>query len=49
MPAVFDYKDHIKDKPNVDNCNTALYETIALKEKNSRVVRKSARLSARFP
>jgi len=24
------YKDHITDKPNVDNCNTALHETIAL-------------------
>lgn len=22
------YKDHVKNKPNVDNCNTALYETI---------------------
>jgi hypothetical protein len=22
------YKDHINDRPNVDNCNTALYETI---------------------
>jgi hypothetical protein len=22
------YKDHIKDKTNMDNCNTALYETL---------------------
>jgi hypothetical protein len=22
------YKDHVKNRPNVDNCNTALYETI---------------------
>jgi hypothetical protein len=27
------YKDHIKDKGNVDNCNTALYETIELERK----------------
>ena len=25
----FYYKDHIKKKPNVNNCNTALHETIA--------------------
>jgi hypothetical protein len=24
------YKDHITDRPNVDNCNTALYETVVL-------------------
>ncbi|MDR2536555.1 MAG: hypothetical protein LBD29_11060 [Treponema sp.] len=24
------YQDHIKDKPNKDNCNTALYETMTL-------------------
>jgi hypothetical protein len=24
------YNDHIKDKPRMDNCNTALYETVVL-------------------
>ncbi|GMO18916.1 MAG: hypothetical protein Pg6A_05600 [Termitinemataceae bacterium] len=27
------YKDHIKNKPKVDNCNTALQETLCFKEK----------------
>jgi len=27
------YKDHIKNKPKMDNCNTALYETIVLRKK----------------
>jgi hypothetical protein len=27
------YNDHIKDKGDVDNCNTALYETVALEGK----------------
>lgn len=26
------YKDHILDKPDMNNCNTALYETVALKQ-----------------
>jgi hypothetical protein len=26
------YKDHVTNKPNVDNCNTALYETIVLED-----------------
>ncbi|MDR0387175.1 MAG: hypothetical protein LBH57_03985 [Treponema sp.] len=25
------YKDHLDDRPNMDNCNTALYETLAEK------------------
>jgi hypothetical protein len=27
------YKDHLDNKPNKDNCNTALYETIVLQKK----------------
>ncbi|MDR2477154.1 MAG: hypothetical protein LBD18_05145 [Treponema sp.] len=27
------YQDHIRNRPNVDNCNTALYETIVFKTK----------------
>jgi hypothetical protein len=27
------YKDHVKNRPNVDNCNTALHETIVFETK----------------
>jgi len=27
------YRNHLKNKPNMDNCNTALYETIVLEKK----------------
>jgi hypothetical protein len=27
------YKDHLTNKPNVDNCNTALYETVVLADR----------------
>jgi hypothetical protein len=27
------YKDHLKNKPGMDNCNTALYETIVIRNK----------------
>jgi hypothetical protein len=30
-PVTYYYKDHIHDRPNVDNCNTALWETIVEK------------------
>jgi hypothetical protein len=29
------YKDHIFNKPNMNNCNTALYETVALEQAKS--------------
>jgi hypothetical protein len=28
LQMIYYYRDHMKDKPNRDNCNTALYETI---------------------
>jgi len=29
------FRDHIRDKPNVDNCNTALYETIVTEPRST--------------